>query len=163
MFPPSSSQNAIWICSSLGKLLGFKRWCRTLNAERATMARDKLSWSQVLLFVLLGLRTAVREEFAASHAELVYGESLRLPSGLVFDRGGGLGGNGLLHLLRKIKATSYLVTRIRWSKSLWNSKFAPTFWSWLMIVAGKSYYLSVGLIDCHYWLFCIWSSWSSFI
>ncbi|CAD7085746.1 unnamed protein product [Hermetia illucens] len=109
--------------SELGKLLGFKRqrttayhpqsngmlerWHRTLKA--AIMARDDPSWTQVLPLVLLGLRTTRREEFAASPAELVYGENPRLPSDPVFDKRSGLTESGLVRLLRdnlrRIKAT----------------------------------------------------------
>lgn len=77
----------------LSKFLGFKRnrttayhpqsngflerWHRTLKA--AIMCYQEKSWSKVLPFILLGLRTVFREEFKATPAELLYGENLRLP------------------------------------------------------------------------------------
>lgn len=77
----------------LAKLLGFKRlrstpyhpktnglierWHRVLKTTLKTY--NDPAWSKSLPFVLLGLRTTFREEFDATPAELVYGESLRLP------------------------------------------------------------------------------------
>lgn len=56
--------------------------------------RDEQSRSQVLPFVLL-------EEFAASSADPVYGENLRLSDDLLLDKRDGLGETGLLRLLRE--------------------------------------------------------------
>lgn len=50
--------------------------------KTATMARHDPPWSRVLPFVLRGLRAAAREEFAASRADLMYAENLRLPNEL---------------------------------------------------------------------------------
>lgn len=77
----------------LSKFLGFKhnrttpyhpqsngfleRWHRTLKTAIKTYEAN--SWSDSLPSVLLGLRTAFREEFIATPAELLYGQSLRLP------------------------------------------------------------------------------------
>ena len=36
-------------------------------------------WTEILPMVLLGIRTAVKEDIGCSMAELVYGTSLRLP------------------------------------------------------------------------------------
>ena len=63
----------------------IERFHRTLK-ERL-MARAQSSgtgtWMDHLPFVLLGVRTAVREDSGCSPAELLYGESLRLPSDLL--------------------------------------------------------------------------------
>lgn len=83
--------------ATLRKLLRFKRqratayhpqvngmavrWHRTLKASL-----DEPFWLQVLPFVLVGFRSAVRAEFATSPAQLVYGENLRLPGGLILDK-----------------------------------------------------------------------------
>lgn len=48
--------------------------------------------------LLLGLRTAVREDFAVSLTEPVYGENSRLAGDLVIDRRDDLGGIELLRL-----------------------------------------------------------------
>lgn len=41
------------------------------------------SWTQALPFVLLGMRTAYKEDLRASAAEIMYGETLRLPGELL--------------------------------------------------------------------------------
>jgi len=77
----------------LSQLMGFKRnrstayhpqsngllerWHRTLKAT--LMSYNEERWTKALPLVLLGLRTTLREEFLASPAELVYGETIRLP------------------------------------------------------------------------------------
>lgn len=45
----------------------------------------KVDWLEALPLVLLGLRTTVREDFAASISELTYGTTLRLPGQLYED------------------------------------------------------------------------------
>lgn len=73
--------------SQLGKLLEIIRQRTTAYLpQSAIMACDDPSWSQVLLFVSLGLRTAARVEFVARPADLVYRENLRLPGDLVSDK-----------------------------------------------------------------------------
>lgn len=59
-----------------------ERFHRTLKA--ALMCRKGIKWSEELPVVLLGLRSAYREELKCSTAELVYGQPLRLP-GEFFD------------------------------------------------------------------------------
>ncbi|GFT13478.1 hypothetical protein TNCV_2515251 [Trichonephila clavipes] len=51
---------------------------RSLKA--AVMAHATPRWSQVLPFVLLGLRSVIKEDINATAAELVYGTTIRLPS-----------------------------------------------------------------------------------
>lgn len=55
----------------------IERFHRTLKG--AIMCYAEMSWTKVLPIILLGLRTAFREDFGTSSAELVYGESLRIP------------------------------------------------------------------------------------
>ncbi|XP_054278368.1 uncharacterized protein LOC128996871 [Macrosteles quadrilineatus] len=55
----------------------IERLHRQLKA--AIMAHSKSDWTEVLPFVLLGIRSAFKEDITASSAELVYGEPLRLP------------------------------------------------------------------------------------
>lgn len=47
--------------------------------KAAIMCHSTSSWSEVLPLVLLGIRSAWKEDVRASAAELVYGEPLRLP------------------------------------------------------------------------------------
>ncbi|XP_046387529.1 uncharacterized protein LOC124157092 [Ischnura elegans] len=57
---------------------GFHRYLKA-----AIMCHPNFTWLQALPLVLLGLRSAFREELKASAAELVYGEPLRLPGELL--------------------------------------------------------------------------------
>lgn len=54
-----------------------ERFHRQLKA--AIMCHADESWSEALPLVLLGIRSAWKDDLSASTAELVYGESLRLP------------------------------------------------------------------------------------
>lgn len=54
-----------------------ERFHRTLKAS--LIAHDNQQWTKTLPIVLLGLRTVLKEDINASPAELVYGETLRLP------------------------------------------------------------------------------------
>lgn len=54
-----------------------ERFHRTLKAS--IMAVDKKNWCTQLPVILLGLRTAYRTDFGCSVAELVYGQTLRIP------------------------------------------------------------------------------------
>lgn len=55
----------------------IERFHRTLKA--AIMASNSPHWTQHLPIILLGLRTAVKSGCSVSPAELVYGETLRIP------------------------------------------------------------------------------------
>ncbi|RWS24397.1 pol polyprotein-like protein [Leptotrombidium deliense] len=55
-----------------------ERFHRQLKS--AIKAHDTLHWTSVLPIILLGIRTAVKEDLQASSAELVYGSELRLPA-----------------------------------------------------------------------------------
>jgi hypothetical protein len=57
------------------------RFHRTLKA--AIMCHADQQWTEALPLVLLGIRTAFKEDLQASVAELVYGETLRIPSELL--------------------------------------------------------------------------------
>lgn len=54
-----------------------ERFHRQMKA--AIMCHDTEDWVEVLPLVLLGIRTAWKDDLAASTAELVYGETIRLP------------------------------------------------------------------------------------
>jgi hypothetical protein len=54
---------------------------RTLKA--AIMCHAYQHWTEALPLVLLGIRTAFKEDLQASAAELVYGEPLRIPGELL--------------------------------------------------------------------------------
>jgi len=57
---------------------GLVEWMhRTLKA--AIMCRAQERWTEALPLVLLGMRTAFKEDLQVSVAELVYGEPLRIP------------------------------------------------------------------------------------
>lgn len=60
----------------------IERWHRTLKAS--LMCQQTASWADSLPTVLLGLRTAHKEDIDASPAEMLYGQTLRLP-GEFFD------------------------------------------------------------------------------
>ncbi|RWS23902.1 pol polyprotein-like protein [Leptotrombidium deliense] len=55
-----------------------ERFHRQLKA--AIRAQNTVNWTSVLPLVLLGIRTALKEDLQASAAELVYGTELRLPA-----------------------------------------------------------------------------------
>lgn len=59
-----------------------ERFHRQLKASITCHANN--SWSEILPLVLLGIRSAFKEDLQASSAELLYGEPLRLP-GEFFD------------------------------------------------------------------------------
>lgn len=54
-----------------------ERWHRSLKA--ALMCHETTDWVNALPTVLLGLRTAYKEDIKASAAEMVYGKNLRVP------------------------------------------------------------------------------------
>lgn len=55
-----------------------ERWHRTLKA--AILCHDANQWTSYLPLILLGLRSTYKSDLGASPADLVYGESLRLPA-----------------------------------------------------------------------------------
>ncbi|XP_050548412.1 uncharacterized protein LOC126910058 [Daktulosphaira vitifoliae] len=55
----------------------IERVHRTLEA--AITCKDSIHWSEELPMILLGLRITIKEDLKASPAELVYGQTLRLP------------------------------------------------------------------------------------
>lgn len=55
----------------------IERVHRTLEA--AIICKDRSHWSEELPLILLGLRTMLKKYLKASPAELVYGQTLRLP------------------------------------------------------------------------------------
>lgn len=61
----------------------IERWHRTVKA--AIMCQQTDSWVEKLPTVLLGLRTAHKDDIDASPAEMLYGQTLRLPGELLDD------------------------------------------------------------------------------
>lgn len=59
----------------------IERWHRSFKA--AIMCKANQQWTKSLPLIMLGLRTAFREDLESSSAELVYGENLRLPSDFI--------------------------------------------------------------------------------
>ena len=59
-----------------------ERFHRQLKASLKAR-EDTTNWSLELPFVLLGIRTAVKEDLKCSTAEMVYGQTLRLPGELL--------------------------------------------------------------------------------
>ncbi|CAH4034451.1 unnamed protein product [Pieris brassicae] len=62
-----------------------ERFHRQLKA--AIMCHDNENWHAVLPLVLLGIRSAWKEDISSSSAELLYGEGLRLPGDLFISSG----------------------------------------------------------------------------
>lgn len=60
-----------------------ERFHRTFKA--AIMARCKQRWTEELPIILLGIRTAVKEELGCSAAEMLYGQTLHVPGELFVD------------------------------------------------------------------------------
>jgi hypothetical protein len=58
-----------------------ERFHRMLKA--AIVCHADQQWTEALLLVLLGIRTAFKEDLRASVAELVYGEPIRIPGELL--------------------------------------------------------------------------------
>ncbi|GBM01497.1 hypothetical protein AVEN_209308-1 [Araneus ventricosus] len=58
-----------------------KRFHRHLKSS--IKAYESTQWSEILPIVLLGIRTAVKEDIKASCADLVYGTSIQLPSDMI--------------------------------------------------------------------------------
>ena len=56
----------------------IERWHRSLKTS-LTARLESTTWSRELPTVLLGLRASIKEDVGASTAELLYGQTLRLP------------------------------------------------------------------------------------
>ncbi|GBM80161.1 hypothetical protein AVEN_66935-1 [Araneus ventricosus] len=56
-----------------------------LHLKSALKAYNHMKWTEMLPIVLLGLRSALKEDIKATCAQLVYGTALRLPSDLVMS------------------------------------------------------------------------------
>lgn len=74
IFGISRSRTTAYHPSSNGMVERFHR-----QLKSAIMCHNKSNWANTLPIVLLGIRTALREDLRASTAELLYGTSLRLP------------------------------------------------------------------------------------
>ena len=61
----------------------IERQHRTIKAALRAKLLQNMSWLDSLPLVLLGIRTAVKEDLGCSSAELVFGSSVRLPGELV--------------------------------------------------------------------------------
>lgn len=60
-----------------------ERFHRQLKASLTASGQRREDWTTALPLVLLGIRTALKEDLAHSSAELVYGTTLRLPGELL--------------------------------------------------------------------------------
>ncbi|GFW72931.1 transposon Ty3-G Gag-Pol polyprotein [Trichonephila clavipes] len=53
------------------------------HLKSAIKAHENDTWSEIVLIILLGIQTAVKEDLQSSSAEIVYGTNLRLPSDMI--------------------------------------------------------------------------------
>ncbi|GFU93887.1 transposon Ty3-G Gag-Pol polyprotein [Trichonephila clavipes] len=53
------------------------------HLKSAIIAHEDTDWSNILPIVLLGLRSAMKNDLKATSSQLVYGNTLRLPSDLI--------------------------------------------------------------------------------
>lgn len=59
----------------------IERWHRTLKA--AIRCQQTESWAEALPMILLGLRAVYKEDIESSPAEMVFGQTLRLPGEMI--------------------------------------------------------------------------------
>jgi len=76
-----------------------ERLHRTLKA--AVMCHVDEKWTEALPLVLLGIRTAYKEDLKSSAAELVYGEPLRVPGELLVPTAPKVEASGFIQQLRR--------------------------------------------------------------
>jgi hypothetical protein len=76
-----------------------ERLHRTLKA--AIMCHGDEQWTESLPLVLLGIRTAYKEDLQSSAAELVYGEPLRVPGELLVPAAPKIEASSLIQQLRR--------------------------------------------------------------
>ena len=76
-----------------------ERLHRTLKA--AIMCHADEQWTAALLLVLLGIRTAYKEDLQSSAAELVYGEPVRVPGELLLPAAPKVEASTFIHQLRR--------------------------------------------------------------
>ncbi|GFS97910.1 integrase catalytic domain-containing protein [Trichonephila clavipes] len=69
------------IADFISALYDAKRFHR--HYKSFIKAHENTKWSKILPIVLLGIRTALKENIEASCAELVYGTTPQLPSGMI--------------------------------------------------------------------------------
>ena len=65
------------------------------------MCHEGTTWTEALPIILLGIRTAYKEDLRSSAAELVYGEPLRVPGALLVPTGSKMEPSIFLQLLRR--------------------------------------------------------------
>ena len=78
-----------------------ERWHRTLKAALTCQLQGDTNWVDWLPTVLLGLRTAYKEDIKCSVAELLYGTTLRLPGEFFEDVDQPIHAEIFVHDLRK--------------------------------------------------------------
>lgn len=98
----------------------IERWHRTLKA--AICCKDATRWSEHLPLILLGLRTAFKEDLNASPAELVYGSTLTIPAEFVVEQPQ----PSWTEQSEFVKTLREAMSRIRPSTTAWHSD-RPTF------------------------------------
>ncbi|GFY61071.1 integrase catalytic domain-containing protein [Trichonephila inaurata madagascariensis] len=67
------------------------------------MAHAATRWTQVLPFVLLGLRSVIKEDINATATEMVYGTTIRLPIDFFQDTGT----NNVSEFVQQLKQTMH--------------------------------------------------------
>ncbi|GFX98071.1 transposon Ty3-G Gag-Pol polyprotein [Trichonephila clavipes] len=53
------------------------------HLKSAIKAHENDTWSEIVPIILLGIRTAIKEDLQSSCAEIVYGTNLRLPRDMI--------------------------------------------------------------------------------
>ena len=66
---------------------GIERYHRSLKGAIMTHLNNR-SWLDALPIVLLGLRTALKEDMGCSSSDMVFGQSLSLPNDIVLKQRG---------------------------------------------------------------------------
>jgi hypothetical protein len=93
-----------------GKTINSARYVQTLlnglverlhRTKAAIMCHSDEKWIEALPLILLGIRTAYKEDLQSSAAELVYGEPLRVPGELLVPAAPKVETSVFIHQLRR--------------------------------------------------------------
>ncbi|XP_041786236.1 uncharacterized protein K02A2.6-like [Anopheles merus] len=97
----------------------IERWHRTLKAAICT--KNTAHWTDHLPIILLGLRTAYKDDIKASPAELVYGSTLKIPA--EFFNSSPM--TSLPDTTEFTKLLKYAMNTIRPTQTAWHDKATP--------------------------------------